>query len=176
MGGAIFQYPLGRLSDRIDRRIVLQCVAMFAALLCLLFYYASTEKNLAQSIFILLAFLWGGTCLTIYAISLAHASDVAQACDFVEISSSMLITLGLSSAIGAMLGSVSMKILGPPGLYAFMSLALLVFALVVQIRRRTHALASDLSTHENFQPLPGMTTPMVYALDPRHDEQQESGK
>ncbi|MGB5325261.1 MAG: MFS transporter [Pseudomonadales bacterium] len=174
MGGAIFQYPLGRVSDYIDRRIVLQCVAIFATLVCLLLYYASTEKS--PSKIILLAFFWGGTCLTIYAICLAHASDVAQACDFIEISSSMLITLGISSAIGAMLGSVCMKLLGPAGLYAYMALFLLVFALIVQVRRRTHPRFRDMSTHENFQPLPGMTTPMVYELDPRHDEQEEIKK
>ncbi len=169
LGGAIFQFPLGRLSDRMDRRIVLQCQALVAALFCVLLFFATRHLALGPALFVLLAFLWGGTCLTMYAISLAHANDTAVAGEFVEISGSMLIVLGVSSALGAMLAAFTMNLLGPSGLYGFMFAILVLFAFAILLRRRSHALPDTSKTHDSFQPLPGMTTPAVYEIDPRYD-------
>jgi MFS family permease len=102
LGGACFQVPLGKLSDRFDRRSVLMFTALGGSLVSLLFvtlpYVVTTFGGWPAAIS---AFFWGGTCMTLYAICLAHANDNATSEDFVEISSAMLITLGLSSAIGA---------------------------------------------------------------------------
>lgn len=169
LGGAIFQYPFGRLSDQMDRRVVLQWLALLATLICVLMFFATRMQAQSQNYMVFLAFLWGGLCLTMYAISLAHANDYAQASEFVEISSSMLITLGVSSAAGAALASVSMKLVGPPGLYAFMAAVLFLFTATVFVRRKMHRLP-EMQAQDNFQTVPGMATPIAYELDPRQED------
>lgn len=168
LGGACFQLPLGRFSDRFDRRSVLMYAALAGALVSLLFvglpYVVTTFGGWPASI---LAFFWGGTCMTLYAICLAHANDNASSEDFVEISSAMLITLGLSSAIGAPIASLAMGLVGANGLYAFTSGCLILFFVIVLLRRRSHALPPNLETKESFRAVTDMAGPTAYEMDPR---------
>lgn len=168
LGGACFQLPLGKVSDRFDRRTVLMYLALAGAAVSLLFvalpYVVTTFGGWPASIS---AFFWGGTCMTLYAICLAHANDNATSDDFVEISSAMLITLGLSSAIGAPLASFAMSLIGANGLYAFTSVCLITFFIIVLLRRRSHELPFDLETKDNFRAVTEMTGPTAYEMDPR---------
>jgi MFS family permease len=168
LGGACFQLPLGKISDRFDRRTVLMYLALAGATVSLLFvglpYVVTTFGGWPAAIS---AFFWGGTCMTLYAICLAHANDNATSDDFVEISSAMLITLGLSSAIGAPLASVAMSLMGANGLYAFTSVCLITFFIIVVLRRRSHELPFDLETKDNFRAVTEMTGPAAFEMDPR---------
>jgi MFS family permease len=168
LGGACFQLPLGKVSDRFDRRTVLMYLALAGAAVSLLFvglpYVVTTFGGWPAAIS---AFFWGGTCMTLYAICLAHANDNATSDDFVEISSAMLITLGLSSAIGAPLASFAMSLMGANGLYAFTSVCLITFFIIVVLRRRSHELPFDLETKDNFRAVTEMTGPAAFEMDPR---------
>lgn len=172
LGGALFQLPIGKLSDRLDRRLVLVYMAMAGAFISALFWFTSAYQLISSWSAALLAFLWGGSCTTLYAIALAHANDRAPPEDFVEIGSSMLLVLGASSAVGAPLASLSMHALGPGGLYAYMTCCALLFSLVVVVRRHKHPLVST-EHAETYQVVPNMTAPTVFNLDPRHEESHE---
>lgn len=105
--------------------------------------------------------------MTLYAICLAHANDNARSDNFVEISSAMLITLGISSSIGAPLASLSMGIIGADGLYAFTSACLIIFFIIVLFRRRSHESPANLETKEEFRTVTDMAGPAAYEMDPR---------
>ena len=105
--------------------------------------------------------------MTLYAICLAHANDNATSEDFVEISSAMLITLGLSSAIGAPIASLAMGLIGAQGLYAFTGICLATFFVIVLLRRRSHTIPSTLETKESFRAVTDMASPTAYEMDPR---------
>ncbi|HRJ68752.1 MAG TPA: MFS transporter, partial [Beijerinckiaceae bacterium] len=81
LGNLAFQIPLGALSDRIDRRIVLFACSLFGALGCALMPAVSTMP-LPQAV---LLFFWGGIIGAIYTVGLAHlgarfsGADIAQA-------------------------------------------------------------------------------------------------
>jgi len=168
LGGACFQLPLGKISDRFDRRTVLMYLALAGAAVSLLFvalpYVVTTFGGWPAAIS---AFFWGGTCMTLYAICLAHANDNATSDDFVDISSAMLITLGLSSAIGAPLASLAMSLMGANGLYVFTSVCLITFFIIVVLRRRSHELPFDVETKDNFRAVTEMTGPAAFEMDPR---------
>lgn len=172
LGGALCQLPIGRLSDNVDRRIVIQYLSLLASIVCALLYFATNSLQSNSMAFIILALLWGASCTTMYAISLAHANDWAQTHEFVEISGSMLIMFGVSSALGAVLSSFFMGLIGPGGLYAYMAAVLFVFAMAVLLRRQSHTLPTTADTIESFQSLPGMTTPVLYEMDPRHEAEK----
>ncbi len=171
LGGACFQIPLGRFSDRSDRRIILFYIAFFGALLSTAMAVAAFHlPNFAGWPSSVLSFFWGGTCMTTYALCLAHANDNASAADFVPIGSGMLITYGVSSAVGGPLASVVMSQVGPFGLYSYMAVFLLLFAIIIVVRRTTHELPSADHETDIFQPSAGMTTPMALELDPRTEQ------
>ena len=169
LGAACFQWPLGRLSDKHDRRLVLMYMALAGALASLVFVFLPLyEPNFGGWPAAIAAFFWGGACMTLYAIGLAHANDSASSSDFVEIGSAMLITYGLCSAIGAPIASFAMNLMGASGLYAFASLSLFVFFMIIVLRRHQHVLKEPNEDRENFRTVTDMAGPTVYEIDPRN--------
>jgi MFS family permease len=88
VGAVVGQWPLGWLSDRIDRRyvIALGCVAAAAAAVALAYLAGSSPAMLLAA-----SFVFGITALPIYSICVAHANDYGAPEDFVEISSGLLL-------------------------------------------------------------------------------------
>jgi MFS family permease len=166
VGGALFQLPLGRLSDYYDRRLVLFFSALAGSTVS--FTLAFVDGGWAA---LLLALLWGGSVMTLYAICLAHASDSATPDEFVMVGSGILFVLGICSAVGAPLASLIMSLVGPGGLFLYASVCLLVFALGISLRRKRHVLPVADET-EPFIPM-AATSPAVLELDPRTEEASE---
>ncbi|MEM5584386.1 MFS transporter [Roseibium sp. AS2] len=113
-GGVIAQWPVGRLSDRMDRRLVLVGlgVAAIAASFAIVLFSPNTFI-----IAIALAVILGMVTQPLYAISVAHAFDHAPSEAFVETSSGMLLSFGIGSIVGPLLASVIMGQIGPSGLF-----------------------------------------------------------
>ena len=100
-GGAVAQYPLGWLSDRIGRRLVLIGGAAGAAGAGLLLAHSDTTTVFAAIT------LFGGFSLPLYSLSVAHANDRAQPGQFLEVAGG----LALFYALGAMVGPVVVAVL-----------------------------------------------------------------
>ncbi|TXR53709.1 MFS transporter [Reinekea thalattae] len=173
LGGAVFQIPLGRFSDKFDRRIILTFIALAGAVVSVLTFVFSFQSYYAGITSTLLAFFWGGVGMTMYAICLAHANDNADSADFVDIGSAMLITYGVSSAIGGPLASGFMSLFGHASLYLFMAVSFIAFCGVLILRRKSHVLPVTTEDNEDFQVVAGMTTPEAFNLDPRSEEQDD---
>jgi len=164
LGGALFQLPLGKLSDHFDRRLVLLFSALFGAIVSVMVVIFSHSPQALLA----LATLWGGSVMTQYAICLAHGADNAQADEFILVGSCILMLFGLSSAMGGPLASVFMGYLGPVGLFLYSALGLIVFAVTVAIRRQQH-FAPVVDETGPFRAASD-TSPAVFALDPRTEE------
>lgn len=173
MGGALFQVPLGRLSDKFDRRLVLSATSVFGAVASCAFVLVPGVVQMFEGYLVIaLSFFWGGAVMTQYAICLAHANDDAEPEDFVTIGSGMLLTLGICSAIGAPVASWLMHVMGPNGLFAFSAVSLIVFAVATIVRKRFHELDYEPEEAEPFRAVTEMATPVSLELDPRmeHDD------
>ena len=143
-GGMIAQWPVGRLSDRMDRRLVLVGLGVATAAASLSIYFFSPTEFL---IAIMTAVLVGMFTQPLYAIAVAHAFDHAAPEDFVETSSGMLLSFGIGSIIGPLAASLVMGRIGPSGLYlviAVVSLAMAAFVLTRVFTRQ--ALTDDEKT------------------------------
>lgn len=174
LGGALFQIPIGRFSDKYDRRLILIFISLAGGIISFTTFIASFQIFYAGTVSTALGFLWGAFGMTMYAICLAHANDNADSSDFVDIGSSMLITYGLSSAIGAPVASAFMALFGHQYLFIFMGTCFAVFSIILISRRKSHVLPVIAEDNEEFQAVAGMTTPEVFNLDPRADEITEA--
>lgn len=143
-GGMLAQWPVGRLSDRTDRRLVM--VGLGLATIAASLAIAIFSPN-AFLIAIGSAVLLGMFTQPLYAICVAHAFDHAPSEAFVETSSGMLLSFGIGSIVGPLLASIIMGQIGPSGLY-FMIIGanvLMVIFILTRIYAR-QALTADEKT------------------------------
>ena len=113
-GGMMLQYPVGRLSDRLDRRTVLLFVAGASAVASLGIVFATT-----QSIYWLFVAgaVYGAFTLTVYALSAAQINDLADPEKLVQVASGVLIAYGIGAVIGPILAGQLMGQFGPKSVF-----------------------------------------------------------
>lgn len=113
LGSMVAQFPLGRLSDHIDRRLVmvLSCVIGVAA--C---FWMSLLNGQHEIMFYVAGFLAGAVIYPIYAINVAHANDMAEPGEYVRISSGLTVLYGLGVIAGPLLAGQAIAWGGAPGL------------------------------------------------------------
>lgn len=165
VGGALAQWPFGRLSDRMDRRrtIMITCALACVSALLLIFIYLSMP-----ALMIVAAFLFGVFSFPLYALSVAHTNDMARDVDFVAVAGGLLLTNGVGSVIGPMIAGVAMDRFGPLGLFGFTAVMHAGMAGFALYRMRQRA-APPQEQKADFVPMPS-TAPVRADLDPRADE------
>ena len=135
IAGAVGQWPLGRLSDRMDRRtlIIVACLgACFAAAGLVL-----AQQIWADALF-LCAALFGALAFPLYALCVAHMNDFVEADGYVEASSGLLLIYSGGAVLGPIIASIAMEFLGPQGLFVFTAAVhvLLACFVIYRMRRR----------------------------------------
>ncbi|WP_102957791.1 MFS transporter [Mangrovicella endophytica] len=164
-GGIVFQYPLGRASDRIDRRYVMAVAGLIgvgAAAVALML--GSREPWTLFAI----AFVLGGVIYPAYSLTVAHANDFAAAADFVKVSSGLLILYGFGTMAGPLFAAWLMARFGADGLFAATGLAHAAFGSYALYRRfRRNAPAVNERPEFYSVPLAKTQTQGAIALDPR---------
>jgi MFS family permease len=188
IGGALAQIPLGRLSDRIDRRIVIIIACALAAVFALALMVAggaslerqgtlagATPPEVAAVTLIGLVFLFGGAAYPLYSLCVAHTNDFVPREDFVEASSGLLLTWGIGATIGPILASGLMDVVGLSGLFGWTALIHSLFALFALYRmsRRATMPAAAKETFVHAATGHDRGTPVAAALDPRAPDQPE---
>ena len=163
LGSFVCQWPLGRLSDRLDRRLVIAgCVLAVAAL------SVATALAGAGAWLLPLYFLLGGSTLTFYAVAVAHAADFAEPDQMVGVSSSLLLAWAAGAAIGPSLAAPFIDLIGPGGLFIYsLLIATALFAFVLW--RMTRRASRPAEAKEGFVDL-AATSPRLTEIDPRMPE------
>jgi len=165
LGGSLIQFPLGKLSDRMDRRKVLIGVAACAVAVALVMVLFRPRD---PAWVIGLAIIFGAAIYPMYAIAVAHANDFATADDFVKIAGGLLLLLGFGTMIGPILAAQAMERLMPEGLFAFAAIVHLLLALYTLYRMSQRAVPAR-PERDTFQglPFPKTATQVSATLDPR---------
>ncbi len=136
IAGAVGQWPLGYLSDKIDRRKVIIAACVGAALSGLGMSGFANEWRSAMFVF---AILFGGFAFPLYALCAAHMNDSVEAGGFVEASSGLLLLYAAGAVAGPLIASTMMRLIGPNGLFLFTTLVHSLMALFALYRIRQHA-------------------------------------
>ena len=112
--GAIAQIPAGRISDSMDRRMVIVVLGAAAALIGFLMILVNPHGGWPMYV---LFGAYGLTAYPIYAIAVAHANDFAKEGEFGRVAGGMLLVLGSGLAIGPAVASLVMNLYQPVGLF-----------------------------------------------------------
>lgn len=164
-GGMALQYPVGKVSDIVERRLVLIVICVLTIVLSLLLMYAFHYYWLTIG----LITLFGGLTFTIYPVSISYACDALDAKDIVAGIQSLLLAYSIGATIGPFAAPLFMHLRNNEGLFVYF-IIISVILIVLFAWRKTQQTAQP--QEEPFQVMT-QTTPIMAELDPRADENKE---
>jgi MFS family permease len=136
LAAVVTQYPVGRLSDRIDRRTVIAGICTCAMIVA---GSIVAFPEMPHALFLTLAALFSGFALTLYSLSVSHVNDKLEPAQMVAASSSLLLLNGAAAAAGPVLAGSLIAAFGPPAYFAMLAAltgALAIYDLWRKARRR----------------------------------------
>ncbi|ALJ15237.1 MFS transporter [Sphingopyxis macrogoltabida] len=163
LGGVALQWPLGRLSDRYDRRRVI--LACFAATWMISIALASQPQGI---LLFGLGAAFGGLSFALYPLCVAYANDRLLPAERVAASGQLVLVYSSGAALGPLGAAASMSMIGAGGLFLFIALASAVM-FTFGIWRAAIRPPVPADRQQDFQILP-RTTPVAALLDPAGPE------
>ena len=143
LGGMLAQGPIGILSDRFDRRLVLTATTLAAAAAALA---AAWGTGVSHAATIGLVAVFGGLTLPLYALCISHTNDYLTPTQMPAASGKLYLVTGVGSTLGPLSVAVLMDLRGPVAYFGFLAavhLAIGGFALWRMIRRSAKPLAEQ---------------------------------
>ncbi|MHA7880280.1 MAG: MFS transporter [Saccharospirillum sp.] len=174
LGGAFIQYPVGRLSDRYDRRKVMMLTLVAAAGFALSMGLTAWLLPLHRWVMTALSMVFCGLVLAIYPISVAHLVDRIHKDHLVAGSSALLMLYGLGSFIGPALAGIGLQRLGGSALPWFYLLVLAGFAALIVWQLSRSQIIERPEDHEAQYVSMIRTSPNVLPLHPESEDDIES--
>ncbi|MDX9874841.1 MAG: MFS transporter [Spongiibacteraceae bacterium] len=166
----LFAWPLGWISDRVERRHALMWVALGAALASI-----STALFGEQDyrLLLLCTGLFMGLTAALYPLAVAMVNDRMDSREIVAASAGLLLSYGIGACLGPALGSLMMTLFGPSGL--FLGNGVILLALVPLSRYWiTQVKPLPLAEQEHFVAAMPATTPVLAGIDPRNEAFEEA--
>ena len=183
LAGALFQWPIGSLSDTYDRRKIIIGSSVAAFIFSLLAIFVSGIGNSLPNLFIesavsfnyfstvidktklfIFIILLAGVTLPLFSLNLALVNDYIPKEKFVAAGGGLNIIFGLGAMAGPIMCSTLMHFLGPNGF--FIHLLIFLFTIIVFGFYRLSQREIENNPESTFTPLPTTITPLGIELDP----------
>jgi MFS family permease len=112
LGGVVLQWPLGRLSDTFNRRVVIIIVTLCAGAVS---FAAIAVAGTSTTVLLSLMCLYGGLALPLYSLCVAYINDYLAADQMVAASSTIVLLRGIGACMGPIGAALLMSAIGPQG-------------------------------------------------------------
>lgn len=122
-GGLVFQYPIGWLSDRMDRRRLIMGLTAAGALAT----FVGDIFIASYAVTVLLGFIVGGVANPLYSLIIAYTNDFLQSHDMAAASGGLLFINGLGAMTGPIIIGAAMSRFGAAAFFAYVGI---LFALI----------------------------------------------
>jgi MFS family permease len=163
VGGAVMQYPLGYLSDRVPRRRVILGVAVGAIVVA----FAGIVVEPGSPWLFIVAAAFGGLAFPLYSIAVSHVNDVMPEHQIVVAAAGTIFVFGIGSVAGPLLLSVLMELLGPSGYFW----GLLAYFVPLVLYAVVRIIVKERPSQRDFVSLPARSsTAAVLLADPREGD------
>jgi len=180
ISGAIAQFPIGKLSDKFDRRLVITYATFGAAFFALCAIFASNQMYLPDDLgtsktwFYIFLILFSFCSLPMFAIIFAHTNDFISKEKFVAAGASLQFAFGLGAISGPFLCSIFMDIIGANGYFVF----LIIFHSIIGIFaiHRMKVRKTEDNPDSQFAAMPQTITPTGMELNPSTEPIEEPKK
>jgi MFS family permease len=129
-GGLVLQYPIGWLSDRMDRRALIAIVTAIGSAGCLVaLIFSGSFIALVMS-----ALLIGGTSNPLYSLLIAHTNDFLEHEDMASASGGLIVLNGIGAAGTPILVGYLMERFGPAAFLIFIAMFMAAIAVYAVYR------------------------------------------
>ncbi|MFW2589740.1 MFS transporter [Sagittula sp. SSi028] len=155
-GALVLQYPVGWLSDRMDRRILIAVTSALAVCFCLGGWAAGENQWFLMGA----AFLSGGVTTPLYALLLAYANDSLDPTEMPAAAGGLVLTFGIGAILGPLLTGWAMEHFGP---FAFWAYLATTFGMVTTyaLYRMTRTEATPVEETDSYIGVLPTASPMV---------------
>jgi MFS family permease len=124
VGGLVLQYPIGWVSDRMDRRMLIMGLSVVAAVVMFL----AMLPGLPFAAFLVAALLLGGITNPVYALLIAYTNDFLEKEDMAAASAGMIFLNGFGAIFGPLVTGWIMGRVGPSGFFLFIAILYVALA------------------------------------------------
>ncbi|MCG2634695.1 MAG: MFS transporter [Gammaproteobacteria bacterium] len=159
IGGALSLLPLGRLSDRMDRRVVIAWIMFAGALVSVAAFLLPVSAIPA------VMFFFGAFVMPIQALCLAHASDHIGNQSFLEVGTGLLVLNASGSIVGPLAGAQAMQWFGAGAFFLFCGVILTISGVAVVLMITSRKPARE--HHSKFRAVTTAAAQGALQLDPR---------
>ena len=142
----VLQYPIGWVSDRMDRRLLILILAAIGGMSAIVAVFFGTNFY----VILFSAAMMGGTSNPLYALLIAYANDYLEREDMAAASGGLLFINGVGAIAGPLIVGAALDSFGPPGYWVFIAVLMIGLALYAgwrMTRRKSHAQVSDLVSY-----------------------------
>ena len=173
IGAMIFQYPIGWISDRMDRRLLILLISASSALGSVCAYFAG-DYFFAL---VFAAFLVGGLSNPLYSLLIAHANDFIEYEDMASAAAGLLFVNGIGAISGPLIIGYAMESFGAEIFFIIIFLLMITLAFYAGYRMTQRATVADTAAYAAV--LPNSTGVAVeiaqeYAFDIANEDDEKS--
>ena len=115
LAAVVMQYPVGRLSDRVDRRTVIAGICILATVSAAV---PAAFRALPHTVVLALAAVFSGLAFTLYSLGVSHVNDHLEPAQMVAASGALLRLNGIGAALSPILVGGLIARFGPRSYFA----------------------------------------------------------
>ena len=175
LGTLALQYPVGRLSDKFDRRVVIFGATITSGIAISIASLFGADQF---GLLLIMTLIFGGLVFSLYSLFIAHANDYLAPSQMVAMSSGLLMVNGAGAVIGSPLAALVIEIVGTRGFMPTIAGFLFLLAGFV-LYRMTMRSAVPAEAQGAFVAIPDASSGVAVNLSPEvewvmeHDENND---
>lgn len=170
-GGLVFQLPVGTISDRLDRTVVLSFLGTFVTIISIGIVLLKDQP--VGWLFVTMGF-FGGFSFTIYPVAVARTLDLFEPKDIIPVNSVLLLSYGVGATMGPIIASTVISGANNPyGLFGFSAFTSAIYAVITfYFRQQRKIELIPVEDQVDFMPM-NKTSSGAIAIDPRGEIEAE---
>ncbi|MEL6509455.1 MAG: MFS transporter [Pseudomonadota bacterium] len=157
VGALVLQYPIGWISDRMDRRSLILAVALAGGIGAMVgFFFMGSFPALLFA-----AFVIGGMSNPLYALLIAYTNDFLEHEDMAAASGGLIFINGIGAIAGPLITGWMMGVIGPRGFFLFVAILLFALAAYAAYRMTQRAISTPVDDTTSYAPIFPSTSPVA---------------
>ena len=161
IAAVLLQYPIGWLSDRMDRRLLILVLSGIG----LAGSFVGLILGGVYAFLLVSAFFVGGMSNPLYSLLIAHTNDFLEHEDMAAASGGLLFINGLGAVFGPLIVGGLMETVGPPGFYLFTAVLFAMLVAYAAYRMTVRPTAEDTGSYVMMSPAATTPVGMEYAQE-----------